>query len=68
MKDARSQELPLVGGGEHDWAILLEQWGWLEHDQSLGRAVFLVGVLLYAVAITAGWVWLRPRPASSAPE
>ena len=66
IKDARSQDLPLVGGGEHDWAILLEQWGWLDHDQSLGRAVFFVGVVLYAVAIAAGWIWLRPRPASNA--
>ena len=32
IKDARAQELPLVGGGEHDWAILLDQWGWLQRD------------------------------------
>ncbi|HEX2249314.1 MAG TPA: hypothetical protein VHH32_03150 [Gemmatimonadales bacterium] len=58
IKDARAQALPLVGGGEHDWAVLLEQWGWLEWDQGLGGAVYLVGVALYATAIVGGWMAL----------
>jgi hypothetical protein len=58
VKDARSQELPLVGGGEHDWALLLGQWGWLDRDQGLGGAIYLVGVLLYAAAIVGGWLLL----------
>jgi hypothetical protein len=61
VRDARTQELPLVGGGEHDWALLLERWGWLERDQALGRAMFGAGVLIYVVAIAAGWLVLRPR-------
>jgi hypothetical protein len=60
IKDARTQVLPLVGGGEHDWALLLDQWGWLERDQKLGGAVYLVGVLLYLTAVIAGWRLLRP--------
>jgi len=66
IKDARAQELPLVGGGEHDWAILLDHWGWLERDQAVGRAVFLLGVVLYGAALVAGWALLysRGRPAS----
>jgi hypothetical protein len=59
IKDARTQELPLVGGGEHDWALLLDQWGWLDRDQALGRTVYLLGVLLYATAIVGGWLLLR---------
>ena len=59
VKDARAQELPLVGGGEHDWASLLGQWGWLERDQALGAAVYLLGVVLYAAAIIGGWLLLR---------
>jgi hypothetical protein len=55
IKDARTEALPLVGGGEHDWARLLEGWGWLERDQVLGGAVFLVGVVYYVVAIVVGW-------------
>jgi hypothetical protein len=55
IKDARLEELPLVGGGEHDWALLLGQLGWLERDQAIGGAVFLLGVVLYGVAIIFGW-------------
>ena len=55
VKDARSQLLPLVGGGEHDWAFLLGQWGWLERDQAIGGAIFLTGVVLYGIAVVAGW-------------
>jgi len=62
----RSALIALVGGGEHDWATLLDQWGWLQRDQALGRAVFLLGLVLYGSALVAGWVLLYPRrpPAS----
>jgi hypothetical protein len=55
IKDARAQELPLVGGGEHDWAILLGEMALLPRDQAIGGAVYLAGVLVYGVAIVAGW-------------
>ena len=58
IRDARAQELPLVGGGEHDWAMLLGQAGWLEHDQGIGRAVWLVGVVLYGASVLLGWRFL----------
>lgn len=54
VRDARAQELPLVGGGEHDWGFLLDRWGVLARDQQIGRAVYLVGVALYLVAILGG--------------
>ena len=38
IRDARAQELPLVGGGEHDWAYLLGRLGWLTRDQVIGHA------------------------------
>jgi hypothetical protein len=65
IRDARTQQLPLVGGGEHDWALLLDQWGWLHHDQELGGSVYLFGVMLYAVAVIGGWMLAnanRSRP------
>jgi hypothetical protein len=65
VRDARAQELPLVGGGEHDWAFLLDRAGWLERDQGIGGAVYLAGVVLYAVAIVSGWIFLRSREASA---
>ena len=46
VADARAQELPLVGGGEHDWNYLLGELGLLAHDQGISRAIVLVGVLL----------------------
>ncbi len=65
VRDARAQELPLVGGGEHDWAILLANWDWLSHDQELGDAVHLVGVVLYVLAIIGGWSFLRQNTQAS---
>ena len=62
VRDARAQELPLVGGGEHDWAILLGEWGMLSRDGALADAVHLVGVVLYLVAIIGGWYLLRQEP------
>jgi hypothetical protein len=61
VNDARAQQLPLAGGGEHDWAILLAQWGWLDHGRALGGAVYVLGVTLYLWAIIGGWMLLR-RP------
>ncbi|MEO8337327.1 MAG: hypothetical protein ABI664_20280 [bacterium] len=46
--DARAQELPLVGGGEHDWAYLLSATGNLSHDQGIARAFKAAGFLLIA--------------------
>ena len=62
VRDARAQELPLVGGGEHDWAILLANWDWLGRDQALADAVHRLGVVLYLVAIIGGWILLRREP------
>ena len=62
VRDARAQELPLVGGGEHDWAILLANWDWLSRDQSLADTVHLLGVALYLAAIIGGWILLRREP------
>ena len=61
IKDARTQELPLVGGGEHDWAFLLAEWEWLEKDQGIGGAVYLAGVILYGAAIILGWRYAIPE-------
>jgi hypothetical protein len=68
VRDARTQDLPLVGGGEHDWAILLGNWGWLSRDQSLANAVHLLGVVLYLVAIMGGWLLLRQQSGAESPR
>ena len=53
IKDARAQELPLVGGGEHDWNYLLGRLGLLARDQAISRAIVFLGVLL--VLASAAW-------------
>lgn len=49
--DARAQDLPLVGGGEHDWTYLLGEAGWLARDAALARAVHAAGVVTYLIAL-----------------
>ena len=46
IKDARSQILPLLGGGRHDWAYMLGKTGLLEYDQDIGSFVWLLGFLI----------------------
>lgn len=55
IADARAQELPLVGGGEHDWAFLLATWRMLERDQALAYDVKGLGWILIAFATWLGW-------------
>jgi hypothetical protein len=54
VRDARAQELPLVGGGEHDWAYLLGRFGLLAHDQGIGNGVHAAGTIICLVAVGAG--------------
>ncbi len=51
VADARVQELDLVGGGEHDWGMLLEQWGRIKQAESLGRSTASLGSLLAALSL-----------------
>jgi hypothetical protein len=54
VADARAQVLPLVGGGEHDWADLLGRWGCLDHDQGIGQLIRAAGW----IGMLACWAWL----------
>ena len=69
VKDARNQDLELVGGGEHDWAYILGHMGWLKQDQIIAHRVWVVGVILYVVAIAGGLFALNAasaKPVNSA--
>jgi hypothetical protein len=57
MADARVQVLPLVGGGDHDWANIFTRWGVLQSDTRIAGFVSLVGV----IGILAVWLWLALR-------
>lgn len=62
MADARAQELPLVGGGEHDWANIFGRWGLLAHDTQIAAAVKIMGWLGMAAACAwVAWRWWKDR-------
>lgn len=54
MADARAQNLPLVGSGDHDWAILFGQWGLLLQDQKIGATMRVLGWL--GMLSVVGWL------------
>lgn len=67
VRDARAQELPLVGGGEHDWALLLGHFGVLHLDLEISRVVALLGFALYGLAIILGLRALAAGPPDASP-
>lgn len=63
VADARAMELPLVGGGEHDWNYLLSIWGLLPRDTVIAARVHLAGVLLFLCSLGGALVSLDgPAP------
>ena len=54
VADARAQELPLVGGGEHDWEYLLGRTGLLAQDHHIARVITSIGYLLVVGATVWG--------------
>lgn len=69
VDDARNLELPLVGGGEHDWNYLLEELGVLHLDHVIARRVHAAGTLVALVAtgwgVRAAWTRGAEAPAVS---
>jgi hypothetical protein len=68
MADARAQELPLIGGGEHDWAYILGKSNLLASDTSIARVVHtlgwagMIGSCLFAIAV---WYSQRNQPSGA---
>jgi hypothetical protein len=60
--DARAQVLPLVGGGEHDWAYLLGETGLLMSDTAIAAAVQAAGVVLFCFAMVKAYFHSTPDP------
>lgn len=65
IADARAQELPLVGGGEHDWTYLLSDAGMLQNDLRIAAIVRGTGVMIYLVALGMGTIAALQRPAGA---
>jgi len=62
VQDAQAQELPLVGGGEHDWAYLLDHVNLLEQDQLIGQLVRVAGIFVFAYSTMRGVTYARQPP------
>lgn len=62
MADARTQELPLVGGGDHDWATILGRWNLMAHDTQIASMIQVIGwVGTAAACLWVVWRWWRGR-------
>lgn len=62
VADARVQQLPLVGGGDHDWFNILSRWGALSADTTLARLLSTLAWLgMFGTSIWIGIVWYRDR-------
>lgn len=57
--DARARQLPLVGGGEHDWTYLLLMLGWLQHDQLVSGVFRFIGISVFAASVWGAWRFSR---------
>ena len=62
MADARARELPLVGGGEHDFAHIFTRWHALDRDLAIARVTRTIGWLgLLGVIAWLAYRWYRDR-------
>jgi hypothetical protein len=62
MADARAQELPLVGGGEHDWTRIFTRLGFLDYDTIIANFVRFIGWLgLISTMLFVTYQWNRYR-------
>ena len=67
IRDARAQNLPLIGGGEHDWTYLLNKAGFLQQDQAVGGLVWFMGLIIVITAIMISiYSVLKETPRSTA--
>ena len=58
--DAVAQNLPLVGGGQHDWTWILSHFGVLDRTADVAGAIENGGLLLAVAGIALGLAALLP--------
>jgi len=69
MADARALQLPLVGGGDHDWNTIFTRWNVLQYDLDIAGWVKFIGWT--GMVLAASWViwrWWRDRHRSDPEE
>ena len=63
--DARTRNLPLVGGGDHDWYRILSSWNMLSYDTTFAGLLRLLGWLglcITMIIIYRKWCHSRKKP------
>jgi hypothetical protein len=50
-------QLPLIGGGDHDWSTILGRWNLLAYDTRIAGALRLLGWV--GICALCGWVVWR---------
>lgn len=66
MADARELQLPLVGGGDHDWNTILTRWDILQYDLDIAhalRVIAWIGMTLPVLWVAWRWWCDRKLPA-----
>lgn len=62
MADARAQELPLVGGGEHDFEHIFTRWNVLSRDLAIASTTRTIAWLIIVAALAwLGWRYRQSR-------
>jgi hypothetical protein len=62
MADARALQLPLLGGGDHDWNTIFTRWNVLQYDTEIAGAVKCIGWTGMLLAVLwAGTRWWRDQ-------
>lgn len=62
MADAVDMDLPLVGGGEHDYNTLFVKWNVLHRTSAIANTTRLFGVILMLITMgTMVYLTFRPR-------
>lgn len=57
VADARARELPLVGGGDHDWTNLLFHWDLLHQDVAVAQ--WITTIAWMGMFATLCWLFYR---------
>lgn len=51
IADAKTQMLPLIGGGTHDWTYILTRTNLIDHATFIGNTTFYTGALLMTLSL-----------------
>ncbi len=57
MADARALELPLLGGGDHDWNTIFTRWNVLQYDVRIAAVVKAIGWI--GMLAACAWIFWR---------